>query len=97
MKEENKTKKLILLLIGVIAVLLGVIAYLFVLKPTLNGYTIKAQNDGVQYAVLTIMQQAAQCKQVPLTFGNQTINLIAVECLQAAAQQQAGTQTTPAK
>ena len=42
-------------------------------------------NQGTEYAVFQIAQSAATCQQVPLTVGNQTINLIAVECLQQAA------------
>ena len=41
---------------------------------------------GYQQAVLEIVQQAATCQAVPLFVGNQTINLIAVECLQQASQ-----------
>ena len=37
---------------------------------------------GYEQAITQIMQQAATCQQVPVTFQNQTLNLIAVECLQ---------------
>ena len=43
-------------------------------------------NQGAEYAVMQIAQNAATCQEVPLTIGNQTINLIAVECLQQAAE-----------
>ena len=47
---------------------------------------------GYEQAVSQMFQQAGSCQQVPLTMQNQTINIIAVECLQqAAAQQQAAT------
>lgn len=36
---------------------------------------------GYQQAVLQVAQQAATCQQVPLQIQNQTINMIAVECL----------------
>ena len=36
--------------------------------------------EGAQYAVMTIAQQAATCQQIPLTVGNQTINIVAIEC-----------------
>lgn len=36
---------------------------------------------GYQQAIIQLMQQAATCQQVPVTFQNQTINMIAVECL----------------
>jgi len=37
---------------------------------------------GYQQAIIQIMQQALTCQQVPMFAQNQTINLIAVECLQ---------------
>lgn len=38
---------------------------------------------GYQQAIVQLMQQAATCEgAVPVTFQNQTINMVAVECLQ---------------
>lgn len=37
---------------------------------------------GYQQAIVQLMQQAITCQQVPVFFQNQTINMIAVECLQ---------------
>jgi len=37
---------------------------------------------GYEQAVLTLMQQVSTCQQVPVTYDNQTINVIAVGCLQ---------------
>lgn len=45
---------------------------------------------GYQQAIVDIINRALTCEQVPLFVQNQTINLIAVECLQAAQQAQAG-------
>lgn len=42
---------------------------------------------GYEQAISQLYQGAAQCQQVPLTYRNQTINLIAVECLQQQAAQ----------
>lgn len=86
--KENKNKVVVLVLIAMIVLLLGVIGYIFLVKPALTGFTVNGWNQGTQYAVLTIAQQAATCQQVPLTVGNQTIHLIAVECLQQVAAQQ---------
>lgn len=86
--RENKNKVVVLALIAIIVLLLGFIGYTFLIKPAFTGFVTRGQNEGVQYAILSIMQQAATCQTVPLTFGNQTINLIAVECLQQAAAQQ---------
>ncbi len=43
---------------------------------------------GYEQAITQLVQQAATCQQVPVTFQDQTLNLIAVECF----QQQAGAQ-----
>jgi len=37
---------------------------------------------GYQQAIIQIMQQAVTCQQVPLFAQNQTMNIVAVECLQ---------------
>ena len=79
--KANKTKVLIFSLVLVIVLLLLVIAYTFVVRPAISGHIIQAQNQGVQLAFLSIMQQAAKCQSVPLTYGNQTINIVAVKCL----------------
>ena len=41
---------------------------------------------GYEQAVIQITQQAVTCEQVPLRVENQTINMIAVECLQQQGQ-----------
>jgi flagellar basal body-associated protein FliL len=85
MKQKNNL--LILILIAVVVVLLGIVLYLLVIKPSFTGYAINAQNEGAEYIIGTIFQMASQCQQVPITFDNQTINLVAIECLQQAQQQ----------
>lgn len=83
MKEnKNKTRLIIGILFFVIVVLLIVLIYAFVIRPVFTGKIVKAQNRGYEYAFIQIAQQAATCKQVHLRIGNQTITLIAVECLQ---------------
>ena len=39
---------------------------------------------GYSQAILSIAQQAATCQQVPLMVGNDTINIIWIDCLQQA-------------
>lgn len=79
--KENKNKVVVLVLIAMIVLLLGVIGYIFLVKPALTGFVVRGQTEGVQYALSLIAQQAAQCQQaVSLPYGNQTINLIALEC-----------------
>jgi hypothetical protein len=77
------------MVLAILVVLLAlVVVYAFVLGPAIQGYTVQKQSEGVEYTVLSIMQQAAQCQVVPLTYGNTTINLVAVECLQQPGAQQ---------
>ncbi len=87
MKGERNPKFVVISLIVVIVVLLGFILYTFAVRPAVTGYVANEQYRGYQAAILSIIQEAVQCKQVPLVFGNQTINLIAVECLQQTASQ----------
>ena len=40
-------------------------------------------NLGYQQAITQLYQQASTCQQVPIRVKNQTMNVIATECLQA--------------
>lgn len=80
--KNNKISLLVKILILVIVILLAIIAYVFIVRPTITGYIIEGHNQGYERAILQIAEQATTCQQVPLTIGEQTINLIAVECLQ---------------
>jgi len=92
--RRNNIGLIVGVLIIVIVLLLGIILYAFLIKPSIAGYTVGLQNQGinqgVEAAVVTIMQQAATCQQVPITFENQTMNLIWVDCLQVSPQQPVG-------
>ena len=37
---------------------------------------------GIEQTIVQLVQQVSTCQQVPVIVGNQTINVIAVECLQ---------------
>ena len=89
--KRNKTALVIWLLILVILILLVLVAYVFLVRPALTNYALDRQNEGVEFAIASVMQAAAQCQPVPLTYNNQTINLVAMECpaIQACLQQQA--------
>jgi flagellar basal body-associated protein FliL len=78
----DKKKVLITLLVAIIVVMAAILVYIFVIRPTINGYVISGQNQGYEFAIVSIMQQALTCQPVPLTFENQTINIIATGCLQ---------------
>jgi len=85
MVDKNRT--LIAILVAVIAVLVVVVLYAFVVSPRLDGYVVQRQQEGIDFAVANIAQIAAQCRElVPLPIGQdengqvQSINLVAVEC-----------------
>jgi hypothetical protein len=83
---KDKRDKMILALVIVVLLLLGVVGYIFLIKPAISGFVTSNQNQGVQYAILAIAQQAATCKTVSLPLGeNQTMDIVAVKCLQQAA------------
>ncbi len=82
--KQDKNKIIILSLIVIVTLLLGIIGYTFFISPAVNGLVVQGQNQGIQYTIYSIAQRAATCQQVPLQVENQTINLIAVECLQQA-------------
>jgi len=76
---------LMIVLVALLVLSLGYIAY--------DKYSSWKQNRdlsnfqlGVQYgfeqAITQLVQQAQTCEQVPILYNNQTINMIAVECLQ---------------
>jgi len=82
----NKTGLIMKILVLIIAILIIVIVYAFVVRPVITAKAIETYNSGVEYAIFTVMQQVATCQQVPLTFGNQTMNVVWVECLQQTPQ-----------
>ena len=82
-------KKQTLIIIILAILLIITISYLIIDKyqETRQEKQIEIYQQGAQYgyqqAILQIAQQAVTCQPVPLGIGNnQTINLIAVGCLQ---------------
>jgi len=72
----DKKSLLVAILIIVILVLLGVIAYVFAVKPAINSYVISNQNQGIDYALAIIVQQIQQNGYVQIPIGNQTLILV---------------------
>ena len=79
---KNKVAIIVSVLVILVLILGTLVVYAFVLKPMVNGYTIKAQNYGVEYALLTVAQLSANCQIIPITIGNRTIQIIDTSCLQ---------------
>jgi len=80
-----KSTIVIVILIVLLAIALGYIGYVEYAKintqKQLSVYQQGAQ-AGYEQAIIQVMQQASTCQQVPLHYNNNTVNLIAVECLQ---------------
>lgn len=83
-----KNSKLVMVVLVVLLILsVSYILYTEVSKYQLNKQISVYQQGaqaGFEQAVIQIAQQASTCQQVPLMVEDQTINLIAVECLQPA-------------
>jgi len=76
-----------------ITIILGILLIFAIGYIIVDEYQEKKQKEqtetyqeGAQYgyeqAMIQIIQQAVTCQQVPLTIENQTINIVAVGCLQ---------------
>ncbi|KKK46896.1 hypothetical protein LCGC14_3160660 [marine sediment metagenome] len=48
----------------------------------LQEFKTAQQQQGQADATIAIYNVVANCQQLPLTFNNQTVNLVAIECLQ---------------
>ena len=79
----DKSKIVMAILIIIIVIMATVMLYVFVISPSITGYTIDRQIEGYQIALEDIVQIVSQCQPFPITIGEgQTINLVALECLQ---------------
>ncbi len=84
-EKKNRVGLVIGILLLVIIVLIIIVVYAFVVRPTITGYVVNAQNQGYEQAIIQIAQQAVSCQQVPLRIGNETMNIIWVDCLRQQA------------
>jgi len=87
---EGSTKAVVWILLAVILVLLIFIGYIFLVRPAYTGFVTEKQLEGAQagsdFVIAQIVQQAATCQAVPLQVGNQTMNLIWIDCLNLGQQ-----------
>ncbi|MBI4116783.1 hypothetical protein HY449_03510 [Candidatus Pacearchaeota archaeon] len=74
--EKESNKILIAVLILLVVVLGGMVLYSFALKPAISGYVVNAQNQGVNLAVASIVNQIQQQGYVQIPVGNQTLVLV---------------------
>lgn len=86
-RKEDRKRNIILILMILLILAIG-----YILVNLYAGWKQQRDNQllqtGAQYgyeqAIIQIAQKAVTCEQVPLTIENQTISLIAVDCLKQA-------------
>ncbi len=82
--KSKSNKKIVLVLAILLVLALSYIGFDMYKEYSLNK-EISVYQQGVQYgyeqAVIQLASQVATCQQVPITVENQTINVIATECL----------------
>ena len=73
----DKTRLTITILVVLVVALAAFVLYSFVIQPTIDGYVVEKQTEGVQIAVTTILTQIQQngFVQIPLA-DNQVLTLI---------------------
>jgi Tfp pilus assembly protein PilO len=83
--EKKSIKRVIVGLVLVIVILIGIIGYIFLLKPSLAQMNEKCLNqgrsEGVNYTIRSLIQVASSCQVVSLKDGDQSADLIDVKCL----------------
>ena len=78
---DKKTKRLVIGLLVIIAVLAGFIIFNYSVS-WFDSQQSSAYSLGYQQAALTLIQQSRNCSIVPLYVGNQTFSFVDVSCLQ---------------
>ena len=85
-KKRGNKKKLWKVLIIIAVILVVLVAGFFVLRSIQNSRDTVVFSNGVQYgyaqAIVQLMNMSLDCQPVPLYAGNETIEVIAVDCLQ---------------
>lgn len=95
-----KNQKVIMITLGVLLA----IAIIFIVATQIRSYNIQKNleqqqtqvavykqgaQEGYQAAIRQLMEQAATCNTVPIYADNVSMNIVAVECLQQQAPQEA--------
>ena len=80
---KNKTPFIISILIIVIVILLGIVLYSLVLKPSINGYIVSKQseayNQGIQDAVAFMLREIDQRGFTQISVADRTLILAPVQ------------------
>ena len=85
MEKRDNQKIAILVLLFLLIISVGYIAFDKIRETKLQEQ-MEIYEQGAQYgyeqAIIQIVQQAVTCNEVPLRVENETINMIASECLE---------------
>ncbi|MFH1311395.1 MAG: hypothetical protein ABIH65_03260 [Nanoarchaeota archaeon] len=86
----DKTKTVMIVLVVIILALASFITYSFLIKPTIQGYVVKQQSEGITQCLTAILTQIQQYGAVQIPLGeDQVLTLIQPEmCSQIQQQQQ---------
>ena len=76
LEKEKNPRTLVIVLIGVVIVLALLVVYALIIKPSINGFAVKLQNEGVTYTLDAIVSQVQQNGYVQIPVGNQTLVLV---------------------
>ncbi|UCH12646.1 MAG: hypothetical protein JSW18_01490 [Candidatus Omnitrophota bacterium] len=85
MKKQNNQKTIVMILAILLVLAVGYIAvnkYIGLKQKQQISIYQQGMQAGYRQAIIQLIQQASTCQQVPVYIENQTINLIAVGCLQ---------------
>ena len=59
-KTPDGSKKVVFVLMGIIVILVGVLSYVFLIKPAIQNYATQKQNEGILVCINDIFTQLNQ-------------------------------------
>ena len=89
MKKPDKQKLTLIILAVLLVLAIGYIAvdmYMEVKQRQQVSIFQQGMQAGYEQAIVQLVRQASACQPIPLYVGNQTVEFIAVECLQLAQE-----------
>lgn len=73
---DGRYRTLFVITLLVALVLILIVAYIVLIKPSFNGYVVKKQIEAKDLTLLSILNQVQQQGYAQITYGNQTLVLI---------------------
>ncbi|MBW2980916.1 hypothetical protein KY360_05865 [Candidatus Woesearchaeota archaeon] len=89
MKKPDKQKLTLMILAVLLVLAIGYIAldmYMGVKQRQQMGIFQQGMRAGYEQAIKQLMEKAPACQPIPVYAGNQTVEFIAVDCLQLAQE-----------